>query len=183
MLISKLILKIVSCWLGFCAAEGCCQCLAPVPSASHPAHASTGCTVAGEDGTNGFSRGQEHVHLQVPQLALVKPVLKALPERRPSFCCLGDFYTSKSGFVMMPETKGRCQKLCTGWHEPPRCHRGIQKFPELKIVSEDVASGHSGRIAVIFRKAHKDRSGSHCSYSRRQLRASPDPQGAAQGHL
>lgn len=148
MLISKLILEVVSCWLDLCAAEGCC--LAPVPLASHPAHTGTGRTAAEEDGTNGSSRGQEHVHLQASQLALVKPVLKALPERCPSFCCLGEFYTSESGFIMMPEHQKEMSEIT---HRMAQTALTPQKFPELKIVSEDIASGHSGCISVFFQKS------------------------------
>lgn len=59
----------------------------------------------------GSSRGGEHVHLRASQLALVKPVLKALPERRPSCCCLEEFYTSKLGFVMMPEHRREMSEI------------------------------------------------------------------------
>jgi len=57
---------------------------------------------------------QEHVHLRVPQLGPVKPVLNALLGRCPSLCCFGEFYTSKPGFVMMPEHRREMSEITRG---------------------------------------------------------------------
>lgn len=93
-----------------------------MPLASHPAHAGT--RWQRRRGRRAPGGGQEHVRPPASQLALVKPVPKALPERRPSCCRLGEFYTSPSGFVMMPEHQREMSEITHGMARttpmPPR---------------------------------------------------------------